>query len=81
MRECQGCGETFEETRWWQTFHSKECQQAFHKRRYRAEAIVAGKLNGHDPGTRAEEREAARQALAAWAQSLSAAEPLLKRRL
>ena len=66
MRECQGCGETFEETRWWQTFHLKECQQAFHKRRYRAEAQEAKQLNGHDYGTAEEEREIARQALAIW---------------
>ena len=79
MRECQGCGEPFEESRWWQTFHSKECQQAFHKRRYRAEA----KLNGHGLGAE-EEREAARQALAALNQSLSErlaeqAQPLRRR--
>ena len=69
MSECQQCGRSFEETRWWQTFCSTDCRQLFHRRKYQAEA-VEDELNGRqDRGTR-EERKAAKRAIEAFTQSL-----------
>jgi glutathione S-transferase len=85
MSECQECGKSFAETRWWQSFCSTNCRQLFHRRKYQAEA-VEDELNGkRDRGTK-EERRAAKAALSAFTQSLrrpdvGVAEPaVLKRR-
>jgi glutathione S-transferase len=82
MSECQQCGKSFEETRWWQSFCSTNCRQLFHRRKYQAEA-VEDELNGR--GTK-EERRAAKAAITAFTQGLrrpdvGVAEPaVLKRR-
>jgi hypothetical protein len=68
MSECQECGQPFEQTKWWRLFCSIECRQVWHRRKYRAEA-VEDELNGRDRGTKAE-REAAKQAIAAFTESL-----------
>ena len=38
MEECEFCGKRF--LRPWQRFDSKECQQAWNRRRYRQEQVV-----------------------------------------
>ena len=83
MTECEECGEPFEQTKWWRLFCSTECRQAFHRRKYRAEA-VEGNGNGRDRGTK-EERKAAKAAIEAFTQSLRQPEqaeptPVLRRR-
>jgi hypothetical protein len=39
MRVCQECGKTFVAKKVWQRFDSKECQQAWNRRRYREERV------------------------------------------
>ena len=40
MAECEFCGKRFLPSRWWQRFDTKECQQAWNRRRYRQEGVV-----------------------------------------
>jgi hypothetical protein len=39
MEECEFCGARFLPSRPWQRFDSRECQQAWNRRRYRQEQV------------------------------------------
>ena len=39
VEECEFCGKRFLPSRPWQRFDSKECQQAWNRRRYRQEEV------------------------------------------